>query len=155
MNLVIFFLLIFLLSFASFYYAFNFALVLDDWMQLWSVLFQTPAMDHYLKWAPNSAVEFILLAKLLNHFYWQLIGFALKIIASLSVSLVTLAIFRSKTIAFFAGIIYASFVGGLESFTRLSAQNHALSIPTICLGIYFWVTSYSNRFAIDQRSDTY
>lgn len=148
-NLIISFFLIFFLSFASFHYAFNFSLVLDDWMQLWAVLFHTPAMDHYLKWAPNSAVEFILLAKLLgfNYFYWQLIGFVLKIIASFSVSFMTLAIFRSKIIAFYSGIIYASFVGGLESFTRLSAQNHSLSIPTICLGISFWVTSYYRKSA--------
>lgn len=143
-DLIKFFSIIFILSFASFHYAFNFALVIDDWMQLWAVLYHTPALDHYFKWAPNSAMEFLLLSKLLgfNHFYWQLIGFFLKIIAALSASLVTFAVFRSKTTSFLSGIIYASFVGGIESFTRVSAQNHVLSIPPICLGIYFWITSY-------------
>lgn len=141
-NYIAFVILVILLSFISFYYAFSFTFIVDDWYQLWGVFYDRSIIDYYiLTQHPNSAYEFLALAPIFkfNPFYYQIVGFILKIIASLSAALFVFSISRSKKIAAFAGLIFASSVIGIEAFTRISAHNSALLIPTLCLGIYFWV----------------
>lgn len=136
--------LIVLLSFFSFYPAFSFAFIIDDWHQLWGVFYDKSIIDYYiLTQHPNSAYEFLLLAPIFrfNPFYYQIIGFVLKIIASLSVAVVVLSITRLKTAAAFSGLIFASSVIGIETFTRISAHNSALLIPIVCLSVYLWITA--------------
>lgn len=150
-NWLFYLFLIVLLSFLSFYPAFNFSFIVDDWNQLWGVFYDHSIIDHYIKTQhPNSAYEFLFLAPIFkfNPLYYQIIGFILKIIDSLSSALVVFYITASRKAAFFSGLIFAASVIGIETFTRVSAQNSALLIPTICLGLVFWIqASRQNHFS--------
>lgn len=140
--------LIVLLSFFSFYPAFSFAFIVDDWYQLWGVFYDSSIIDHYIKTQhPNSAYEFLIFAPLykFNPFYYQLNGFLLKIVDSLAVAVLIFTLTKSKTAAIFSGLIFASSVMGIETFTRISAHNSALLIPTLALGIYVWVKAKKNK----------
>lgn len=147
-NYILFVISVIFLAFISFYSAFNFAFIVDDWSQLWGVFYDRSIIEIYLLTQhPNSAYEFLLLAPIFkfNPFYYQIVGFILKIIASLSVTLFVFSITRLKNIAIFSGLIFASSVIGIEVFTRISAQNSALLIPTLCLAFYFWIQVKQNR----------
>lgn len=145
-NTKLVFIVIFL-SFLTFIFAFDFALVLDDWYQLWGALYNNSALDHYLKWHPNSALEFIIFSKIFgfNHFYWQFVGFLLKIIDSLIIALPVLEITKSRKAAFYTAIFYAASAAGMESFTRVSAHYTGLLIPLLSLSLYFWIRSLNSK----------
>lgn len=141
-NLLVYLFLIGLLSFLSFYPAFHFSFVIDDWYQLWGVFYDHSIIEHYIySQAPNVAYEFLILAPIFkfNPFYYQIIGFLLKIIGSVFTSILIFYLTSSKKIAFSAGLIFAASAIGTETFTRISAQNSALLIPTLSLGIIFWI----------------
>lgn len=134
--------LICLLAFISFYPAFSFSFIIDDWYQLWGVFYDKSLIEHYITTQhPNSAYEFLIFAPIFkfNPFYYQLLGYFLKVIGSLSVSLLVFSITKIKKVAFFSGIFFATSVIGLETFSRISAQNSALMIPSLCLGLFFWI----------------
>ena len=141
-NWLFYLLIIGLLSFLSFYPAFNFSFIIDDWYQLWGVFYDHSIIEHYIKsQAPNVAYEFLILAPIFkfNPFYYQIVGYFLKIIDSVFTSLLIYTLTSSKKAAFYAGLIFAASAIGTETFTRISAQNSALLIPTIILGIIFWI----------------
>lgn len=150
-NWLFYLLLIGLLSFLSFYPAFNFSFIVDDWYQLWGVFYDRSIIEHYIKTQhPNSAYEFLILAPIFkfNPFYYQIVGYILKIVDSLATALVIFYVTKSKKAAFYSGLIFAASVIGIETFTRISAQNSALLIPTICLGLTFWIqASRQNHFS--------
>lgn len=148
LNCIFLIILVILVSFISFYPAFSFAFIVDDWYQLWGVFYDRSIIDYYiLTQHPNSAYEFLALAPIFkfNPFYYQIVGFILKIIASLSVALFVFSITKLKNIATFAGLIFASSVIGIEAFTRISAHNSVLLIPTLCLGMYLWITATKGK----------
>lgn len=99
---------------------------------------------------PIGTYEELFLAKFLgiNPFNWQVVGFLLRILDSIAVSLMMLGITKSKKVAFFTGLIFASSVGGLQSVDWMAAQATALVIPLLCLGIYFWVTKKGYLLAL-------
>lgn len=140
---LIFILLIILLTFASFYQAFNLSFIIDDWFLLWGALYDKTTIYPFFQTHPNVAYQFILLAPLFkfNPLYYQVVGFILKIIDSLVISLLIFSITKSKQSAVFSGLIFASSVVGIEAFTRVAANYAALLIPTICLGLYFWISA--------------
>lgn len=134
--------LIIALSFVSFYPAFGFSFIIDDWYQLWGVFYDRSIIDYYIRTQhPNSAYELLIFAPLFkfNPIYYQIIGYFLKIIDSLVVALLVFSTTKTKRIAFFAGVIFAASVIGIETFTRISAHNSALLIPSLCLGLFFWI----------------
>lgn len=147
-NLLLYLFLIGLLSFLSFYPAFHFSFTIDDWYQLWGVFYDHSIIEHYIKsQAPNVAYEFLILAPVFkfNPFYYQIIGFLLKIIGSVFASLLIFYLTSSKKVAFSTGLIFAASAIGTETFTRISAQNSALLVPTISLGIIFWIQADRHR----------
>jgi len=88
-NWLFYLLIIGLLSFLSFYPAFNFSFIIDDWYQLWGVFYDRSIIEHYIKsQAPNVAYEFLILAPIFkfNPFYYQIVGYFLKIIDSVFTS---------------------------------------------------------------------
>lgn len=143
-NYIFIIILVSLISFLSFYPAFDFAFVVDDWNQLWGVFYDRSIIDYYIKTQhPNSAYEFLVLAPFFKFapFYYQVVGYLLKVLDSLSVAFLIFHITRQKKAAFFSGLFFASSVMGIETFIRISAQNSALLIPTLSLGLYFWITA--------------
>lgn len=84
----------------------------------------------------------------LNPFYWQIEGLILKILASLSVSLMILGVTRSYRTAALAGLFFSTSVVGIESFTW--ASNHAAALIVIFFGIgfYYWVKSFEENSLI-------
>lgn len=155
-NWLFYLLLIGIISFLSFYPAFNFSFIVDDWYQLWGVFYNHSIIEHYIKTQhPNSAYEFLLLAPFFkfNPLYYQIVGYILKIVDSLATVLVVFYITSSKKAAFYSGLIFAASVIGMETFTRISAQNSALLIPTVCLGLVFWIQAnrqknFSGRYIL-------
>ncbi len=136
-----YFLLIILLSFISFYPAFNFSFIVDDWYLLWGVFFDKTIIAEYLRTQhPNVVYEFLLLAPIFkfNPFYYQVVGYILKVVDSFTVGLLILSVTKSRTAALFSSITFAASEIGIEAFTRIGAQNSALLIPTLSLGFYFW-----------------
>lgn len=130
------------LSFFSFYPAFGFSFIIDDWYQLWGVFYDKSIIDYYIRTQhPNSAYEFLIFAPLFkfNPFYYQIIGYFLKIIDSLVVALFVFSTTKSRKVAFFSGVVFAASVIGIETFTRISAHNSALLIPSLGLGLFFWI----------------
>lgn len=137
-----FILLVFVISYLSFWRAFNFDFWGEDWEQIWFAVFDPAMINNPLEMQhPIVIYEELFLAKILgfNTFYWQATGFLLKVFGAFVVGLMMLGITRSKITAFFTGLIFASSVGGLASFTWVAAHASALVIPFLCLGIYFWV----------------
>lgn len=134
--------LIIALSVVSFYPAFGFSFIVDDWYQLWGVFYDRSIIDYYIRTQhPNSAYEFLIFAPLFkfNPFYYQIIGYFLKIIDSLVVALFIFSTTKSKKVAFSSGVVFAASVIGIETFTRISAHNSALLILSLCLGLFFWI----------------
>lgn len=141
---LIFIISISILCFISFYPAFNFAFIVDDWFQLWGVFYDRSIIDYYiLTQHPNSAYEFLVLAPIFNFnpIYYQITGFVLKIITSMSIALLAFTLTRSRKVAFFSALLSASSVIGIETFTRISAHNSALLIPLLCLTMHFWINA--------------
>ncbi|MDD5415761.1 MAG: hypothetical protein PHE48_02005 [Candidatus Daviesbacteria bacterium] len=148
---VIFVFLIFMVSFLTFWRAFGFDFWGEDWEQIWYAVF-SPSLINNQQIYPHPIViyEELFLAKFLgfNTLYWQTIGYLLKVLGAFAVSLMMLGITRSKRVAIFTGLIYASSVGGLASVTWVAAQASALEIPFLCLGIYFWITKKNYVLAL-------
>lgn len=139
---LLFLFLVIFLSFLCFYPAFRFAFVIDDWFQLWGVFYDRSIIEYYMKAQhPNSAYEFLLLAPIFKFtpFYYQIVGYLLKVVDSLVVALLIFSITKLKNTAIFSGLLFAASVIGLETFSRISAQNSALSIVVLGTGLYFWV----------------
>lgn len=143
LQVLTFIILIFVLSFLAFWRAFSFDFWGEDWEQIWYAVFNPATLNNPLELRehPIAIYEELFLAKFLgfNTFYWQIVGFLLKVLGAFAVSLMMLGLTRSKKAAFFTGLIYTSSVGGLVSFTWVAAHASALIIPFLCLGIYFWV----------------
>lgn len=140
--------LIIFLSFLTFNKAFSFAFIVDDWFQLWGALFERPMLDRYFSDHPGVVLEFILLSRFFyfNPIYYYIIGFILKIICSLVVSLFAYGLTKSNKVSLFAGLLFASSVMGLETFSRISAHYAAFSIILLSLGMYFWVQPIDKNF---------
>ncbi len=148
---ILFLLLVMVVSFTTFAWAFSLDLRSEDWYQLWfaiqpnlkDVVFQTIIFrDHpistYQELAFSSFFGF-------SPIYWHIFGYFLKIIDALTVGLLVYGITRVKKAALYSSLIFAASVGGLEAFITLYAQSAALIIPLMCLGLYFWVVSSRER----------
>ncbi len=136
-------LLIFIISFLSFWRAFSFDFWGEDWEQLWFAVFDPAMINNPMEMQhPIVIYEELILAKFFqfNTYYWQIVGFLLKILSAISVGIMMWGLTKSKKATFLTGLIYASSVGGLASFTWVAAHSSALVIPFLCLGIYFWVS---------------
>ena len=70
---LIFILLIVSLAFLSFYQAFNFSFIIDDWFLLWGVLYDRSTIDPFFQTHPNVVYQFILSAPVFkfNPFYYH------------------------------------------------------------------------------------
>ncbi len=119
----------------------------DDWTALWLWKFHT--YEYFTNWTFSSRHpgEFLnLFPQVLlfntNHYLWQGLGLLLKIGASFSVGLASYGFTRSKKIAIIASLLYASYFGGIEAFTWLSAHLSADLIILICLSFYFYTESF-------------
>ena len=141
-QILLFVLLVIIISFLIFWRAFSFDFWGEDWEQIWFAVFD-PAMINNAREMQHPIViyEELILARVFefNTFYWQGVGFLLKVLSAMAVSIMMLGLTNSKKAAFLTGLIYASSVGGLVSFTWVAAHSSALVIPFLCLGIYFWV----------------
>lgn len=145
---VIFFLAVVLLSSLSFHKAFGFAFIVDDWFQLWGVMFEKAMLNRYFSDHPSGVLEFSLLSKFFsfNPFYYYVFGFILKIICSLVVAFFVYGLTKSSRVSIFTGLIFASSVMGLEAFSRISAHNATFSIILLSFGMYFWVQQIRKNF---------
>lgn len=144
----IFFILIIILSFISFFQAFSFGFIIDDWALVHGITFNKPEnLAYTLLVHPIVAYEFKILAPLFgsNPLFFNMVGFVLKILGAFSVSLMVFGLTRSFRVSIFSGLILASASGGLEAFTRAGAHNFAFVIPFICLSIYFACLSFRNN----------
>lgn len=143
LQIIFFVLFVFIIAFFTFWRAFNFDFWGEDWEQIWYTVFDPSMMNNPLELREHPIViyEELFLAKFLGFktFYWQMAGFLLKVFGAFAVSLMMLGLTKSKNAAFFAGLIFASSVGGLVSFNWVAAHASALIIPFLCIGIYFWV----------------
>lgn len=149
---LIFFVLVVLISLASFWRAFDINLRADDYIQIWVA--SNPLYEH-LRFTVDNLIEIhpitilndFIFANLFGYdvFLWQLEGYFLKAIGSFFVALMMWKITGSKRIGFFTGLIYASFSGGLESYIWPAAQPPAMIIIPLCLGIYFWTVSHKEK----------
>lgn len=140
-----------LLSLASFFWAFDFYFKAEDWWQLWVI--NNPHLNHLIFRTdlfanhPASTYQQIFFSKFFdfNPYFWKILGYFLKVVNSLAVALMVLGITKSKRAAFYAGLIFAASVGGLESYIWLAGQTSALILLPMALGFYFWVRSFSNK----------
>lgn len=140
---ILFIFLIFFVAYSSFRIALKFDFWGEDWEQIWFAVFQPSMISTPQEIAEHPIVIFeeLLLAKLFlfNSLYWQVSGYLLKVLGAFAVILLTRALSGSGRAAMFAGLIFASSVAGLSSFTWAAAHSSALVIPFIAVGIYFWV----------------
>lgn len=122
------------LVFITFGKALQFTFWKDDWLYIWNDLyvshFLTPILLH-----PGTYTEIHLFSRLsgIHPFFWQLSGLILKILASISVSLMAREVTRSKKTAALSGIFFAISSSGLESTIWVSA--HVLNILVILLSL--------------------
>lgn len=154
LQVLFFILLVLIFSYFSFWRAFSFDFWGEDWEQIWFAVFD-PSMINNVNEMQHPLViyEELFLAKifLFNTYYWQIAGFILKLLSALAVGLMMWGLTKSRVAAFFSGLISASAVGGLASFTWVAAHSSALEIPPLALGIYFWITSYKEFRTIKSK----
>lgn len=140
--------LVLILSALSFNHAFNFHLFVDDWYQILASLHYPEIFRRmYLQLHPVSVLEFKLFAPFFqfNPFPWQFLGYLLKVVDSLSMWPLMIALTNSKKAAFYACLIFSVFVVGIESVSWASAHSSAIIIPLISLGFYFWIKSENSK----------
>jgi len=96
---------------------------------------------------PGGTLEEMFLGSIfgLNPLYWQILGLILKILASLSVSLMILGVTRSYRIAALAGLFFSTNASGIESFTWANTQVKAFNIIFFDIGFYYWVKSFEEN----------
>lgn len=137
--------LVIILSALSFNHAFNFHLYLDDWYQILGALYYPDLINSpmWLGTHPGSVLEIKIFAPFFkfNPYPWDFLGYLIKIAQSLSMWPLMLALTNSKRTAFYACLIFATFVVGIESIIWVSPQISAFNIVLINLGFYFWVKS--------------
>lgn len=139
--------LIIVISFLSFYWAFSYNFLLDDWYQISGALYYPEMLFRYLDIHPISVLEFFSLAGFLkfNPWYWQFWGYLLRIFDSFALTFFVFAVTNSKKAAIYSAFIFVSFVGGIETSTWASAHSSAIVILPICLGFYFWISSEKQK----------
>lgn len=137
--------LVAVLTALSFNYAFNFHLFLDDWYQILGSLYYPEILKGYLSIHPVSVLEFRIFSPIFkfNPYYWQFLGYLLRVIDALSTGILILALTKSKVAANYSAIIFATFVIGIESVIWPSPHSSAIVIPLINIGFYFWIKSQS------------
>lgn len=147
MTLIKFFVLIGILSALSFNHAFSFHLFVDDWYQIFGSLYNPEMLRSYLTIHPVSFLEFKLFAGIFkfNPYYWQFLGYLLKVIDALSMWALMVALTQSKRVAFLACLIFAVFVVGIEAVIWASTHSSAIIIPLVNLGVYFWIKSENHK----------
>lgn len=144
-SILVYILAVVVLVFISSWQSLNFHFWKDDWSRIWMANYRPDLLlnlfglpDH-----PGMTLEQMFFGPVfkLNPFYWQLEGLVLKILASLSVSVMILGITKSYRVAFMSGLFFSTSVVGVESFTW--ASNHAAALIVIFFGIgfYYWVKS--------------
>lgn len=145
---MLFIVLVIILSFISLFHAFKFALIVDDWIQLWGALFDRSILIRYFSDHPSVALEFMFLSKIFgfNQFYYYLLSFFLKVVCSFFVALMLYGLTKSKKASIYSGLIFASSVMGLEAFDRISAHYAAFSIILLSLGLFFWICASEKKF---------
>ncbi|TSC86633.1 MAG: hypothetical protein G01um10147_845 [Microgenomates group bacterium Gr01-1014_7] len=140
------------LVFISSWQSLNFHFWKDDWSRLWMAYYRPELLltllglpDH-----PGMTLEQMFFGPIfkLNPLYWQIEGLVLKILASLSVSLMILGITKSFKTAALAGLFFSTTVIGIESFTWASNHAAALIIIFFGIGFYYWVKSFEENSLI-------
>src|SRR3990170_147512 len=120
-QVLFFIILVAILTFISSYQSLNFHFWKDDWNRLWMAYYRPDLMLNLLGLPdhPGATLEQMLFGPFfkLNPLYWQIEGLILKILASLSVSLMVLGIAKSYRTAAVAGLFFSTTVVGIESFT--------------------------------------
>jgi len=144
-QILIFFAILSVLSFLTLGRILSFHFWRDDWDRLWAANYSlntslanwTFNPDHH----PGSTVEQLIGVKLFgfNPIYWQGFAIFLRILNSASIALMMYGITKSKKAAFLSGIFFATFAGGIEPYTWVSAHTSALIIFFFALTVYFWV----------------
>src|SRR3989338_641036 len=136
-------LLVIILSALSFNHAFSFHLYTDDWYQILGALYYPERLSWWFAIHPGGVLEVKLFAPFFkfNPYPWLFLGYLIKIAQSLSMWPFMLAVTNSKKAAFYACLIFAVFVVGIESIIWVSPQASAFNIVLINLGFYFWVKS--------------
>ncbi len=137
--------LVVILSALGFNHAFNFQLYVDDWYQILGAL-HYPEIINSAMWLgqhPGSVLEIKLFAPFFkfNPYPWQFLGYLIKIAQSLSMWPLIFVLTNSKKAAFYACLIFAVFVVGIESIIWVSPQISGFNIVLMNLGFYFWVKS--------------
>lgn len=137
-------------AYVGFQKAFNFDFWRDDWGQIWAAIYHS--RDFATEWAavrlhPISAYEQVILAQFFgfNPRPWQIFGYILKVLDSLAIALLMFGLTKSKKTAFYSGVIFSVFLGGMESVTWVSAHTSAMVIILLTVGFYFWITSDTNH----------
>ncbi len=151
-QILIFFAILSVLSFLTLGRILNFHFWRDDWDRLWAANYSLNTSlanwafspDHH----PGSTFEQMVGVKIFgfNPLYWQVFAIFLRVLNSSAVALMMYGITKSKKAAALAGIFFAVFAGGVESYTWVSAHTSALIIFFFCLTVYFWVTR--SKFSI-------
>lgn len=140
-------LLVIVLSAISYNHAFSFHLYWDDWFQILGSLYYPEILNSYLTKHPVSILEFKLFSGIFkyNPYFWEFLGYLLKIIAALSLWPLMFILTNSKKVALYSCLFFAVSVVGAESYYWASAHSSTIVIPLINLGFYFWIKSADNK----------
>lgn len=152
----IFLLAIILISIASFGQALNSYFWKDDWAWLWSSNHNPQDFFHSTigeDWIIRTGVfmhpyVLFLHRTIQNSQIWQLIGLILKIINSVLVYFLFHSITKKKYTAVWGALLYASFSGGIESYTW--HKLNAVATAFVIIGF-----RYFNEFLNNQKIKNY
>jgi len=129
----------------------------DDWAWLWTANYNPGDFSHTTVgdiWFIRAGVfmyPYVLyFHKLItNSYYWQLIGLGLKIVNSFILYFLVLSVSKKKYLAILAAFIFASYSGGIESYTWYKLS--ALAASFVLLGFTFYskfLETVSNRYLV-------
>ncbi len=138
------------LVFISSWISLNFHFWKDDWSRLWMAYYRPDLLLNLLGLPdhPGMTIEQMLFGPIFRFdpFYWQMEGLILKVLSSLSISLMTLGVSRSYRMAAIAGLFFSTTMVGIESFTWASNHAAALIIIFFGVGFYYWVKSLEEGY---------
>lgn len=140
------FIVIFILAFISYGKAFHYDYWRDDWFVLWAMKYK------------HSLVGSIPVNRMLAYFYniaayqfawlnsdaYQIFGFFIKLLNSIIICAFAYVLTRSIKGGIFAGLLYASYFGGLEAYSWTQATGLAIGVSLVAATVYLY-SSYAHK----------
>jgi len=136
----LYFFILTLISFLTYYKVLDFAFWRDDWVFYWGAI-QNDKTFLTLLFHPGTMIEFYVLSRVLGQhtMLWNVWGIGLKIFASFTVYTFISALTSSKKAGKIAGILFSVIPLGLEAVAWAAAHVALVNVIFVCLSCTYFI----------------